>query len=191
MAVQDESRRRHPRFSTDQVTWVDGVDSAGNGFRLVGRCIDESRGGMCVTLPREVPVGSMVRVGLPTKGARLDCKVCHCLRSGDRFKIGLQFKLSRDEAGQADQRGREHSRISVSSIAWVEVADPLRKDYRIAGRCLDVSKGGVCVRVPQTLEIGALVRIGVPSERIQAQAEVRNCTEIDGQFEVGLRFKKD
>ena len=190
MADSNESKRRHPRCATDHTAWVDGVDESGVRFRLVGRCIDVSRGGLCVSLPRAVAVGSLVRVGVPTKGVRVDCKVRHCTSLGDRFQIGLQFKLTRHEPGETAKPDREHIRFTVTRIAWVEGADSSGRHYRIGGRCLDVSECGICVQVPRALEIGSVVRIGIPSERVKAHAEVRNCTKTNDQFKVGLRFQK-
>jgi hypothetical protein len=58
------------------------------------------------------------------------------------------------------------------------------------GRCVDVSLSGVRIVIPNSLEPGLIVTVGVPWAKLNATAEVRHCRAVGDKFTVGFKFRE-
>lgn len=74
----------------------------------------------------------------------------------------------------------------------------LRADkLKVAGRTLNVSRGGLCVDLPQKCKVGDDVEVdlvlifdeGTESEPLTLQARVVWCTKVDSAYQTGVVFR--
>lgn len=86
-------RRRHPRTSIRLSATVLLPDDE----LLYAHTIDVSRGGACLSVPKQLLVDDEVRLGLQfeavgvKRSMLLIARVCYCLPHGDTFRAGVQF----------------------------------------------------------------------------------------------------
>ena len=83
---------------------------------------------------------------------------------------------------------RRAPRHSVEPITWVVWRDASGETQRVRGQCLDVSDGGIRVRISRAVEIGTEVEVGVPIRQITRRGTVRHCTSADGWHNLGVEY---
>jgi hypothetical protein len=89
-------------------------------------------------------------------------------------------------AGEGVVERRKHPRHDVDSAARVKVIDPIMSTGPAAvARVLNRSAGGLKVKVPGSVFVGALVQILMPGEILLG--EVRYCLANGADFDIGVR----
>ena len=87
------------------------------------------------------------------------------------------------ETSSAPERRRE-GRFPADEVAKMKVLSPLGENSKV--RVLDISKGGLKLRVPEQLQPGTLIQVHLKSAI--AMAEVRYCVAAEQAFDAGLKF---
>lgn len=84
-----------------------------------------------------------------------------------------------------DEDGREHVRVPADFEATL--TGPFGT-LRVTG--VDAHRKGAGVQSPMPLEIGTLVFLKIGSLGLMGFAQVRHCSERDGGYLLGLRFRE-
>jgi hypothetical protein len=89
--------------------------------------------------------------------------------------------------GAADSKERRSEpRNPANRLATVKVLNPQTSD-RISARLVEISKGGLKLRLSEPLMPGTLVQIRFSGKLVLA--EVRYCNVADAEFHVGVRLQ--
>jgi len=90
-------------------------------------------------------------------------------------------------AGAQHEERRADPRHPVDEPATVKVLNPLQTAARFDARIVEMSRGGMRLRVPQSLMPGTLVQIRFQTKL--ALAEVRYCETAGAEYYAGVRFQ--
>ena len=82
-------------------------------------------------------------------------------------------------------RRRREERLPMNEPCSLHVLHP-PADTRTKVRMLDISKDGFRLRVPEHLDPGTLIQVGLPN--ILVLGRVRYCRKVDTQFDVGIQI---
>jgi hypothetical protein len=84
---------------------------------------------------------------------------------------------------------RRHPRYPLHScplrVSW---QDEHARFHQIPARGLDLSRSGICVEVPEPIELGAQVNLTVDRFALAETASVRYCHQVGPRHHVGLEF---
>ncbi len=112
------------------------------------------------------------------------------MAAGSPQTFGVAPKTS--GAAPADRAEREHPRYAHEAAITVHIGKK-----RLAGRTENVSRGGLCADLRDSVPAGTEVDVDMQlvfaedtqSEPLRLQARVAWCTTLDETFQVGLAFK--
>lgn len=85
------SLRKDERFAVDAEVSLGMTSEHSGQVVLRGRCVDISKGGMRVVVPRAVPTRSFVSFRSKQLGIRGSGWVRHCERKAAGYEIGVHF----------------------------------------------------------------------------------------------------
>jgi hypothetical protein len=86
--------------------------------------------------------------------------------------------------GDLRQTGRFHFAGKVS-LSWVDRDGTPRS---LNGECLDISEGGMRIRLKNPLDVRTYVSIKFPTANLHGSASVRSCVRERMSFIAGLQF---
>lgn len=89
-----------------------------------------------------------------------------------------------DTSSHSGPDRRTETRFPTDELAKMKILRPLGEGSEV--RVLDVSKGGLKLRVPELLQPGTIIQVHLKAAI--AMAEVRYCLAADGGFHAGLRL---
>ena len=84
---REYDHRRDVRFPVDvkvTITWSAGI--------VYGRCLNVSRGGICVLMPEAIPPGIVVLVRITTIDRSAFAHVLRCVARENHYEVSLQFR---------------------------------------------------------------------------------------------------
>jgi hypothetical protein len=70
-------------------------------------------------------------------------------------------------------------------LSWIDQDNTPRS---LSGECLDISEGGIRIRINSPLELRTYVSIKFPSANLHGSASVRSCMRERMGFIAGLQF---
>ena len=94
----------------------------------------------------------------------------------------MQSQKSATDVPVRDRRAE--TRVSTGELAKMKVLRPLGESSEV--EVLDISKGGLKLRVPEMLQPGTIIQVHLKAAI--AMAEVRYCIANGHGFHAGLRF---
>ncbi len=88
----------------------------------------------------------------------------------------------------AGDNKRQHPRLHVDPVAWIEWIDGNGAQRKVQARCLDVSAGGLGLKGPVKIAAGTVVTVGLPARNWRCRAEVRHCDRAESAYRIGVKF---
>ena len=83
---------------------------------------------------------------------------------------------------------RRHVRMSESGEVAMSWQDPQGHFRFSQGRCLEISRTGMRVEIPERVALRSYVNLKADCPRLACSASVRHCMRKAGRFIVGLEF---
>jgi hypothetical protein len=83
---------------------------------------------------------------------------------------------------------RRHGRLTRAARVLVSWPDGQGNFKFASGRCLDVSRSGLRVELPERVEIRSYVTIRSEELKLACSASVRHCNRRGARFDAGLEF---
>jgi hypothetical protein len=121
----------------------------------------------------------------PTLESHLaNCRVCATKLSSVAFFDQL-VDMSRKQAAAAPTEKRREPRISTEDPGLLQKINPFSPD-RVPIQIVDVSKGGMKVKAPNSLEIGTMVKVRLKT--VIAFGEVRHCRAVGDSYHAGIQL---
>ena len=197
----EEERRAFGRLACEVETTCQPVGREPDGA-FVARVKNVSRGGLCLTAARPARPGGLLSVSLPARAGEGPPEVLACVvrcdeTSADRWELGYTFAtpLSGDDLERfapADARieKRGQPRFDCAAQVTYQVVNSPRP--AAAATVLNISGGGVALRVREPLAVGDLLSVELRREGVAPltalASVVRTAVEADGERVVGCNF---
>ena len=183
--------------------------NAPDSMRFTARIRTISRGGMKLVVSGRFGLGVYLSVDLPGGTGLLPSTVLvHVMRvnpeSGGAWSLECTFVSELSDRELEPFGAKRQTPSGPDKRAWVRFAcdslayfQPVRAtaQEKKAARVLDISAGGLGLRVPEPLEIGTLLMLECANDRGQVTLRtlayvVRECAR-DGAWTVGCKFTKE
>jgi hypothetical protein len=172
---------------------------------VVARLRNVSRTGVNLTVPREVPEGTMIRIDLPTGGPSttvLACVTNAKAISETEWSLGCMFSLELSESEMKSLGGDKKAGSPPDQRAWVRYPAKGTVTFRLlpsdgnglrAGELVDLSPSGVGLIVAEKIEPGSaltvtLRRVDDKPDRSLLACVVYLAERPDGKWALGCQF---
>ena len=63
-------------------------------------------------------------------------------------------------------------------------------EWRSRGRCLDVSKGGLKMELPDSIAVFERIKFRVEHADLAGTASVRHCSRVNANYVIGVKFHR-
>ena len=83
---------------------------------------------------------------------------------------------------------RQTERVEYAGKVMLSWLDPEGNSCTLQGECLNLSEGGIRIRLKNPLDIRAYVNLKFPSANLHGSASVRSCVRERMSFIAGLQF---
>jgi hypothetical protein len=120
----------------------------------------------------------------PTLESHLaECKVCAAKLSSVAF-FDQFVQLSQKHADSARMEKRREPRIATDDAGVLQTINPF-SPHHVHIRILDISKGGMRVSAPNSLERGTMVKVRLKGTI--SFGVVRHCRAVSGSYQAGIQ----
>jgi hypothetical protein len=87
------------------------------------------------------------------------------------------------------RRKRAHPRVPLSGPIQVSWKYSRALEQHSQGRCLDVSEGGLMMKLPDPIDVSERIRFRVDHVRLAGTASVRYCNRVGTSYVIGVKFR--
>ncbi len=205
----EEERRRHGRFHCDLETTC---HPAGRDpfVAVPARVKNVSRSGACLLVPRAFRTGELISLSLPNSTTESNTEILACVVRCDpadeqRWEVGCNFSsiLADADLHRFHSPANTSKELATEERNWKRFECQAQAVYQLvseeeptspwnSAEILNISGGGIALKVRQELAVGDLLSIELRRDGMASIAAlasvVRTTVESHGEHHVGCTF---